>query len=102
MAEFDPQSMIISRGMVYNKTTGRWLGRAEEFAEVGPVATGGIVPHADDLSKSDLVAIAKRVELAGYSSMSKDELVTALAGMGAVDDTERPEADDGESGAESE
>lgn len=88
---FDSKHMIVSRGRVFNKHTGRWLGQVSDFTTgeaseetVPPEEVDRDKPFVDDLSKKELVAIAKEVALPGYSTLDKDQLKGALLEIGVV------------------
>lgn len=101
--EFDARHMVVSRGRVYNRHTGRWLGAEADFAIGGvPGAASSDAPFGDDLSKKQLVEIAKEVSLPGYSALDKSELLAALTEIGAIKagplDVPDDEGDDGGEG----
>lgn len=96
MAEaFNRDSMIRSRGNVYNKTTGRWLGLESNFdGETSGMET------LDDMNMTDLRARAKELGMSGYSGLNKDDLVAEVAAVESAGGT--TEVVDGASEATSE
>ncbi len=80
--------IITSQGQLYNRTTGRWLGKATDSdGDLIPVPIGASAkPDASTMDKEALVDIARAIELVGFSQMSKAELVTALVEAGYVTD----------------
>ena len=98
---FDIKKHIVSRGKVYNRITRRWEGDVADFDNtdaapfVGP--EGEVVarpPNMDDMTKVELVDVAREREIVGFSSMSKKELADALTSTGDV--AEETGKDDGE------
>ncbi len=97
--EFDPRHMMVSRGKVYNKSTGRYLGEQHEFEESAEEAVAAIdISDLDSASVPDLKAKAKELGIAGFSNMSKPNLIEAISGV--VDQSE--EEPDGADQADSE
>ena len=71
--KFDPNSMIVSRGLVYARVTGRYLGPQGDFD-----MDGGGDEGLASLNMGQLKDRARELEIVGFSSMNKSALIEAI------------------------
>lgn len=111
--EFNSKHMVVTRGRVYNKHTGRHLGEVGAFdlepstaptvrtttdaekrvdpgTQVEPIPEDektvdeSALPNPADLTRDEARELASDAGIVGYSTMTKDDLISALQSAGAV------------------
>lgn len=85
-----------SQGQIYDTSTGRWMGEFTS-AKLHALNGGGSVEDDGDLSSktvAQLRTLAKDLEVEGFSSMNKSQLVEAVEAAQA----EAADGDDSSSG----
>ena len=80
---FPPES-IVTRGKVYAKRTGRYLGLVTDYDQNLPQEIMSALPDGEHLTLGELRRLAHEQLIPGYSKMSAEALRKALAGVGVV------------------
>ena len=80
---FPPES-IVTRGKVYAKRTGRYLGLVTDYDQNLPQEIMSALPDGEHLTLGELRNLAHEQLIPGYSKMSAEALRKALAGVGVV------------------